>query len=289
MKHEDHHQFWQLYDKQARLPIARACRAASRRLTDNAMDADDMAAWVDTRVWRLLEKNGWPTFHDDPTPEAAVERIVANAATLARWAYLALSRKHFRRAERERDYLNGMSRAERLSMVSAEAGKVETSQQVRDDLAKIAAALGKKTSAQLAASWPEVSERRRVAMALGATRAEDDELIDQTTHGEMKENTVQQMRSRARKRLAGVLDEIRRSTPLLAVGAALLAVTIATTPAFGGEQSGGRRGGKSAMIAPDDASVLMSGGEQSGGRGGGAFVAPGLLSKGGEQSGGRGG
>ncbi|MEZ6243193.1 MAG: hypothetical protein R3B57_09130, partial [Phycisphaerales bacterium] len=193
MKPQDHDTFWRLYEKKARGPIARSCRAASRRLTDNAMDADDMAAWVDTRIWRLLEKSGWPTFHDDPTPEQAIDRIVTSAPTLARWAYLALSRKHFRREERKRQYLAGMSRAERLSMVSAEAGRVETSQQVRDDLAKIAAALGKKTAAQLAASWPDVSERRRVAMALGATRPEDDDLIDKTTAGEMKENTVQQM------------------------------------------------------------------------------------------------
>ncbi len=287
MKPQDHDTFWQLYDKQARTPIARACRAASRRLTDNAMDADDMAAWVDTRVWRLLEKSGWPTFHDDPTPEQAVERIVNSAAVLARWAYLALSRKHFRRAQRERDYLNGMSRAERLSMVSAEAGTIEMSEEARNDLAKIAAALGKKTTAQLAASWPDVSERKRVAMALGATSAEDDELIDKATHGEMKENTVQQMRSRARKRLASVLDETRKAAPLLAFGVALLAITLATTPAMGGEQSGGRRGGKSAMLTPHHAPML--GGEQSGGRGGGAFVAPGVISKGGEQSGGRGG
>lgn len=288
MQTNEHDSFWRMYDKQAREPIARACRSVSRRLTDNAMDPDDMAAWVDQRIWRLLEKSGWPTFHDDPTPEQAVERITNSARTLARWAYLALSRKHFRRLERRREYLSGMSRAERLSMVTADS-KIETSQEIKDDLAKIARALGKRNSAQLAASWPEVSERHRVAMALGATRPEDDELIERTTLGDMKENTVQQMRSRARKRLATALEQARKAAPALAMAAALLAMTFITPDAIAGEQSGGRRGGKSAMAITHAAIPLAKGGEQSGGRGGGWTAPSSLVCNGGEQSGGRGG
>lgn len=286
MNAHDQDRFWQLYEKQARGPIAAACRSASRRLTGGTMDADDMGAWVDQRVWRLLEKNAAPLFDMEQTPEEAVERIVNSTNLLARWAYMAMSRKHFRRAERQRNYMNSMSRAERLSMVSDAGGAFEASEQIKDDLAQIAKSLGTKTSAQLAASWPEKSERKRIAIALGATDDESDELIDRATNGEMKENTVQQMRSRTRKRVAEIVAEARKHATLIMAIAGLSVFSLATSSAKGGEQSGGRRGGMTAPVLFD---VASKGGEQSGGRGG--MVAPELsvFSKGGEQSGGRGG
>ncbi|MFI4896641.1 MAG: hypothetical protein ACIARR_02330 [Phycisphaerales bacterium JB059] len=286
MNANDQERFWQLYEKQARPALMRACRSASRRLTSGTMDAGDMGSWIDQRVWRLLEKQAAPLFDNDPTPEEAIERVVNSASLLARWAYMAMSRKHFRRAERQRTYLNSMSRAERLSMVSDAGGSFEETEQIKDDLAQIAKSLGTRTSAQLAASWPEKSERNRIAMALGVTDKETDELIDRATSGDMKENTVQQMRSRARKRAAEVLAEARRHATLIMAIAGLSVFSLATSPARGGEQSGGRRGG---MTAPAMFDVTAKGGEQSGGRGG--MVAPtlSLLAKGGEQSGGRGG
>ncbi len=286
MNAQDQDRFWQLYESQARAPLAGACRSASRRLTDSSMDADDMGAWIDQRIWKMLERNRFPTFHDDPTPEQAIERIVASAGALARWAYLAMSRQHFRRAERQRTYMNSMSKAERLSMVSDAGGAFEASEQLNDDLALIAKALGTKASAQLAASWPEKSERTRIAIALGATDDESQQLIDRATNGEMKENTVQQMRSRTRKRVAEVVAEARKHATLIMAIAGLSVFSLASTDAMGGEQSGGRRGG---MTAPAMFDVTSKGGEQSGGRGG--MVAPELtpLSQGGEQSGGRGG
>ncbi len=287
MNAQDYDRFWMLYEKQARAPLARACRSASRRLTDSTMDPDDMGAWIDTRIWKMLERDRFPTFHDDPTPEQAIERIVGSSKTLARWAYLAMSRKHFRRAERQRTYMNSMSKAERLSMVSDSGGAFEASEQVKDDLAQIALSLGTKTSAQLAASWPEKSERKRIAMALGATDEASDELIDRATNGDMKENTVQQMRSRTRKRVAEVLAEARKHATLIMAIAGLSVFSLTATDAMGGEQSGGRRGG--GMTAPPAASVLAKGGEQSGGRGGMIAADISLVSKGGEQTGGRGG
>ena len=95
MNNHDHNQFWDLYEQQARQPIERACRHQSRIKTDSSMDIDDMIAWIDTRVWTMLEKSAYPTFHDDPTPEEAIDRLIRHAPTLARWAYLALCRSHF--------------------------------------------------------------------------------------------------------------------------------------------------------------------------------------------------
>jgi len=286
MKAQDYDKFWRLYEEKARAPIARACRSASRSLTSGTMDADDMGAWVDQRVWKMLERELEPLFADDPTPEEAVERVINSSKTLARWAYMAMSRKHFRRAERQRTFMNSMSRAERLSMVSDAGGAFEASEQVKDDLAEIAKSLGTKTSAQLAASWPEKSERKRIAMALGATDKASEDLIDRATDGTMKENTVQQMRSRTRKRVSEALAEIRRHATLLMAVGCVSVFSLATGQAKGGEQAGGRRGGMTAPVAVD---VMTKGGEQTGGRGGMFAPEASPFTKGGEQTGGRGG
>lgn len=268
MNTANHDEFWRLYETKARRPIETACRRAAAKLSDGTMDPADLIAWVDTRVWRMLERGAWPTFHDDPSPEAAVDRIVDNAATLARWAYLGLSRKHWRRTEREHQYLGGMSRAERLAAVSTVGNGFEKGEAIKADLAKVRASLSDSLKAKLAASWPEKDERRRVAEALGATRPEDEELIRRTTEGDIKENTVQQMRSRARKRLS---ELFHTAAPALLIGAILLAIGAASAPAFAGEQAGGRKGGNmspqaSSALLPAD--LLAADGEQSGGRGG---------------------
>ncbi len=280
MNPTQHDTFWRLYEREARPAIDAACRSAARRMSDSTMDPADLIAWVDTRVWTMLEKNAYPTFHDDPAPEQAIERIVDNASTLARWAYLGLCRGHWRRAESEQAYLGGMSRAERLASVSMVGNGFEKAERIETDLEKVRASLSDALKAKLAASWPEKDERRRVAQALGATRPEDDALIQATTTGEVKENTVQQMRSRTRKRLA---ELFKNSAPLIAV-VALLTLGLASGEAVADEQSGGR-GGMSAPQAHLDTSPYAS--EQSGGRkGGGKGMTP--LGKGGEQSGGRG-
>lgn len=248
MRAADHDQFWTMYNDRARPRIEACCRKLSRELTDHTMDPDDMIAWADDRVWRLLVKGGWPTFHDDPTPEQAIDRLCRNALVLSRWAYLALSRKHWRRASRAQAYVNGLSQAERMAMVKAAPTGLEQREQIAADLDRVRAILDEPTKRKLAASWPEESERRRIAMALEATDEQTRELIDETTGGEMKPNTVQQMRSRIRKQIRTIVDQVPRSGLALALIASAVVLTLTATAQAGpsmareGEQTGGRKG-----------------------------------------------
>lgn len=267
MRPQEHDKFWMLYEQQARQPIERACRSASRRRTDGTMDIDDMIAWIDTRVWRMLERDAYPTFHDDPTPERAIERLVTHSATLARWSYLALCRKHFRREQQKSEYLGGMSRAERLSMVSSVDTKIEKREELDAALGALKDAMSIKDKQKMAASYIEKGDRHRVALVLGATRREDDRAITKTISGVVKENTVQQMRSRARKRAQEILQS---ATKLPLVGMiAVIGIVLASsaTPAEAGEQTGGRKGSRivdiSEMLTKHGP---VSEGEQTGGR-----------------------
>lgn len=266
MKRSEHDHFWDLYEQRARQPIERACTAQSRVKTDSSMDVSDMIAWVDSRVWKMLEQEAAPTFHDDPTPEEAVERLVRHASTLARWAYLALCRTHFRRLERRNAFLSGMSRAERLSMASAVDTKIERREELDGAINALRNTLNANEKQRLAASLQDKSERNRAALVLGATRREDDAMIRQVNAETINTNTVQQMRSRARKRAQEVIDAAQRA-PLWIVAAALITVsTLGSGVTEAGEQSGGRKG---KMTAPD-ATLANFGpstdGEQSGGR-----------------------
>lgn len=270
MRPHDHDHFWRLYDQQARVPIERACRHASRVKTDSTMDIDDMVAWVDTRIWTMLEKDAYPTFHDDPTPEHAIERLIKHAPTLARWAYLALCRPHFRRLENRSSYMGGMSRAERLSMASSVDTKIEKREELDSAIAALRRSLNAGEKQKLAASWIDKEDRQRVAMVLGATRREDDRMITRVNAETMNENTVQQMRSRARRRAQEILDSARRAPLLLLVGAMLLTLGLGSSIARAGEQTGGRKGTMSAnrdhgiaLVLPDP----IAPGEQTGGRG----------------------
>jgi len=264
MRTTDHDRFWQLYDQHARLPIERACRSASRIKTDSTMDIDDMIAWVDTRVWTMLEKDAYPTFHDDPTAEQAIERLIKHAPTLARWAYLALCRSHFRRLEQRAGFMSGMSRAERLSMASAVDCKIEKREELDNAISALRQSLNSNEKQKLAASVSEKEDRSRVALVLGATRREDDAMIRKVNAETINTNTVQQMRSRARRRAQEVLDAARRTPLWLIVGAMILTVGLSANVADAGEQTGGRKG---TMTAPQlEASTMVFRGEQSGGR-----------------------
>lgn len=271
--------FWDRYDREVRPAVERACRTVSRIHAENTMDPGDMASWVHTRVWRMLEKSSFPTFHDDPTVDVAVGRLTAHAPTLARWAYMALARKHWRRLERETPA--DLGRVERLSVARRAEGDIEHREQIDAALARVRTALPDSVRQKLAASMQDKGDRRRAALALGATRREDDRLINKVDAGLIKENTVQQMRSRARRHAADALGaSIRLPLILLAAGAVLF---VAAPVAEAGEQSGGRKGGKSMVVASEA--------EQSGGRKLAADHAGstgGLLARG-EQSGGRGG
>jgi hypothetical protein len=259
----DKDRFWNLYEREVRQSIERACRHQSRIKTDSTMDIDDMIAWIDTRVWTMLEKGAYPTFHDLPSPEQSIERLKKHAPTLARWAYLALCRAHFRRLENREGFMNGMSRAERLSMASAVDSKIERREELDQAIGALRKALNPTEKQRLAASVQDKDERSRVALVLGATRREDDAMIRKVNAETMNTNTVQQMRSRARKRAQEILDATRKAPLWAMVGMAIMAISMTTSSVEAGEQSGGRKG---KMVAPEANPTPMSEGEQSGGR-----------------------
>jgi len=263
MNRSDHDQFWDMYEREAREPIARACRHQSRVKTDSTMDIDDMIAWIDTRVWTMLEKDAYPTFHDSPTPEESVERLIKHAPTLARWAYLALCRSHFRRLERRDGFMSGMSRAERLSMASAVDSKIERREELDNAIGALRKALNPTEKQRLAASVQEKEDRNHVALILGATRREDDAMIRKVNAENINTNTVQQMRSRARKRAQEILEAARKAPLWVMIGAMIVTTSLGTSIVKAGEQSGGRRGMAPAQPTQID---LVSEGEQTGGR-----------------------
>ena len=245
--HFDDALFWRLYEQRARTPIERACRGASRRLGDGTMDIDDMVSWVDQRVWRMQSKQAWPIFHEGPTAEEAVERVLGHIKTLARWAYLALMRQHWRRLEREGRVAGELSRTEKLAMTRSEPRAFEQHEETVAKLAELRSKLDDRLRARLAASWARPEERKRIALALGATSEEDDKLIDEATFGDVKRNTVEQMRSRSLRRSREVMNASKKLL-VLAVAAVALLLGAGEARASGGEQTGGR-GGK-AMVGP---------------------------------------
>lgn len=271
MRPQDHDQFWQLYERKARLPLERACLHASRTKTDSTMDIADMVAWIDTRVWTMLEKSAWPTFHDDPTPDQAVDRIIKHASTLARWAYLGLCRSHFRRLENRTNYMGGLSRAQRLSMASSVDTKLENREELDSSIAALRKSLTANDKQKLAASWIDKEDRSRVALVLGATRNEDDRLITKTSGNGMNENSVQQMRSRARKRAQEVLRNASKLPVILIAGLMVLTISMGPSTAQAGEQTGGRKGlsAATALDTTSDTAARQGSivpGEQTGGR-----------------------
>jgi len=275
MKRSDHDQFWQFYESKVRSVIERSCRNASRTLTDSTMDIDDMIAWVDTKVWKMLENDGYPTFHDNPTAEKAIERLTTHAPTLARWSYLALCRKHFRRINRNSQYISGLSQAQRLAATSAVDTAIEDRSELDEAISSLRDSLSANEKQKLAASWIEKSDRHRVAMVLGATRKEDDRMITKTTGGGMNENAIQQMRSRARKRAAQILQGAAKLPLVMLTTLVILTVSLSSQSAIAGEQTGGRKGTMTADIQYRSAihqEILPSiqsetiPGEQTGGR-----------------------
>ncbi len=244
MKRSDHDQFWQLYQSKVRPVVERSCRHASRTLTDSTMDIDDMTAWVDTKVWKMLENDGSPTFHDDPSIDQAIERLMTHASTLARWSYLALCRKHFRRLNRSSQYINGLSQAQRLAMTSAVDTTIEDRAELDEAINSLKTELSANDKQKFAASYIDKSDRQRIAMVIGATRREDDRLITKTTGGGMNENAVQQMRSRARRRAAEILQNAAKTPVFMLATLVLLSLSVSTPTAVAGEQSGGRKGSR---------------------------------------------
>ena len=237
----DQDQFWSLYEQRARAPIARACERVSKQLSGGRIDVDEMISWIDLKVWKLARRGGWPLFQDEPTPEDAIDRVLERANLLARWAYLAHVRGYWRRKKHEGACAEQADRVQRLAGVHGEPAPFEHREDVRLKLQAIRDSLDEDLRGKLAASWIDESDRRRIAAGIGATRDTDNDLIAKTTEGDMKRNTVEQMRSRtlrtAREALA---NSARPLVILLAVGVFVL--TSSNVFAKGGDQTGGRKG-----------------------------------------------
>lgn len=278
MNPHEQDRFWMLYNREARPAIERACRAMSRSRTDNGMDECDMIAWVDDKVWRMLETGAWPAFHDGPAPDVAAERLRDAAGLLARWSYLGLCRNYWRHVSRHAPGASEgeVTRVERLACTRSNGERVEINEEVAADLERIRTAISERVRGRVAASWPERSERHRVALMLDASRPETDALVERSVGGEMKPNTILQMRIRSRRHIR---DAIPGCATLVCVAAFVLFASAARAD---GEQTGGRKG---RIVAPQTAAAPSAnpeecitlcalsasgtkGGEQSGGRGG---------------------
>ncbi len=261
--------FWRQYGERAQPAIERACRALSRVKTDHGMAPEDMMAWSDDRVWALSRKSGWPFFHDAPTPSDAADRVARSAKTLARWAYLGLCRAHWRRTTRDQAIAGEVTRVERLAITRSSSPAIEQNEEVSQRLEAIRARVSGKVLARLSASWPEEGDRRRVAVALGATTPEDESLMQQVEDRDVTRNTVDQMRSRSRRDVRAAMASVTR--PASAVIAIIAAVFLVASPVSGAGKGGEQSGGRGGMLVNDGAVAdlgPLSSGEQSGGRGG---------------------
>lgn len=260
--------FWPLYAKVSQPVIERACRGFSRALTDNAMSSEDMAAWVDDRVWKMLRQGKWPVFHDHPTPADAAQRVADKARLLARWAYVALSRQTFRRKAREANHLREMGRVERLATVSRTDAAPEQMEEVNNALDMLRKSISDKTRLQVAASWHDAEERRHVAMELGVEGDDAEAMLQRVEDGAMKTNTLDQMRSRSRREIRGILGGMgSNGLGMLVLVIGVLAVIFGSAaPAVAGEQTGGRPGGKPGRDAGIQQVDTVVRGEQTGGR-----------------------
>lgn len=248
---EEHNAFWDLYARLCQPMLEAACRRVVATRTDGGMPVEDLVAWVDDRVWRMVESGGEPLLRGCQTPESAASTIASHADLLARWAYLALCRSYWRRSEASRRHTRELSRAQSLAMVSR-AGAGDGNNGVhREDLAtiikQIRESTDQRTRARIAASWEDRSESKRIAQVLGV--GGDEELIvEDAAAGKIKANTIDQMRRRSRTKVREALASVRKGAVVL-VGVAVIA--IASSDAVAGEQTGGR-GSRSCAPTPVD-------------------------------------
>ena len=236
--------FWELYAHRCRPSIESACVTHLRRTGCKAIDLDDMISWIDCRVWRLVRERPAELLDESLSPEEAAERIARASGMLARWAYMALVRSASRRSERERA-TEDVEMVMELARSQSTSSRIEKDEATASALNELRTKLGAELRGRLAASWKQPDERARIAEALDAKRPEDEDLLDRINAGEIRTNTVEQMRSRSLHRSRDIMKSIRRSIALLAV---MLSVALITSaPAYaasggddGGEQTGGR-------------------------------------------------
>ncbi|MEL6497452.1 MAG: hypothetical protein AAF937_00085 [Planctomycetota bacterium] len=241
----DERDFWDLYERELRGEIGRACVSHARRL-GHAVDPDDMVSWIDCRVWKLLDSAPNPIIVGGATAADAVARVQGAMPMLVRWAYLSQIRKATRL--RTREQTADQAAIESLGRAKAAPAAFERSETVRAGLDALRSRVSADVRSKLAASWPDANERERIADALDVNEDADRTTREEIEMGNVKDNTVHQMRSRSLKRARGVFEGSRdaawKFVPMLLV-AAIVAV-IAVSPAMAndddddGEQTGGR-------------------------------------------------
>lgn len=238
--------FWDLYEAELRREVERACVSHARRL-GHAVDPDDMVSWIDCRVWKLVESAPNPIIPGDVSAAEAIDRVRGALPMLARWAYLAKVRKATRTRSREHGTDQGV--IESLASAKAQPSAFERSEAVRAGLDALRSRVSADVRSKLAASWPAASERERIADALDVNTNDDRSLRRSVEDGQVKENTVHQMRSRSLKRtraaFEGSRDAAWKFLPALLLAAVL--ATLTASPAWAssdddddGEQTGGR-------------------------------------------------
>ncbi|MFI4893727.1 MAG: hypothetical protein ACIAQ0_09890 [Phycisphaerales bacterium JB058] len=237
--------FWDLYAKSCRPSIESACVTHLRRTGNKAIDLDDMISWIDCRVWRLVRERPAELLDESLTADEAAERIARASGMLARWAYMALVRSASRRSQRERA-TEDVEMVMELARSQSTSSRLERNETTAAALNELRSKLGAELRGRIAASWKQPDERTRIAEALDAKRPEDENLLDRVNAGEIRTNTVEQMRSRSLHRSRDIMKSIRRSIALLAVMLSVALITTAPAHAAnggdddGGEQTGGR-------------------------------------------------
>ncbi len=241
--------FWTLYEAELRREIERACSSHARRL-GHAVDPDDMVSWIDCRVWKLLESAPNPIIAEDATEAEAIARVRGALPMLVRWAYLAKVRKATRVRTREQGADQDVIEA--LGSAKATPAAFERSETVRAGLDALRSRVSGDVRSKLAASWPEASERERIADALDVNGDDDKETREKVERGDVKENTVHQMRSRSLKRTRAVFEGSRDAAwkflPMLLVAAVLAVVTVSPAMASDDDDDGEQTGGRSAQV-----------------------------------------
>ena len=238
-----HSEFWEQFDRNCRPRIESACQNHLHRMRNTCVDLDDMVSWANCRVWKMIEERPNELLGDNLTPEECAHRIYNASQMLARWAYLALVRRSTRIAERERP--SDMERILSLAGTKSSTPKIEQSEMTKAAIETLRNRLNADLRGKLAASWKDPAERERVAIALGANRAEDEELRDSVASGELRINTVEKMRSRSLHRSRDIMKAIRKNLAVMLLGLSLSIASASTAFASngdddGGEQTGGR-------------------------------------------------
>lgn len=238
--------FWELYQSQCRPAIESACVVHLRRTGTRSIDLDDMVSWIDCRVWRIVRERPPELMDATLGPEEATLRIARAAGMLARWAHLALVRSATKRAARERCTAD-IEVAIQLAQSRSSSSTLESSESTSAALNTLRAGLGAELRGKLAASWKEPTERERIATALDASRPEDERLREQIYAGEIRTNTVEQMRSRSLSRSRATMKSCNRAFLAFVLAATMSLFTAPQAFASGGGSDGGEQtGGRSA-------------------------------------------